>query len=261
MPSPFPGMDPYIETPEVWRDFHNNLASEIQGRLNRDLAPRYFAALEAYVTYETVEVSAARRAYPDVSVWRETSKEGDRPTSAATIVRAPSESLVPLEEELQLFTVEVRRTADRLLVTSIEFLSPVNKQSGHEAAGAYLRKRRALLNSQAHLLEIDLLRGGERPPLLQPVPRAPYYVTLSRAQRRPVVEVWPVSLRDALPVVPVPLLPPDPDVPLDLRAAVAAVYDRGAYDRRLNYGEPAPPPPLPAEDDVWVGELLKALRK
>jgi len=114
MPSPFPGMDPYIETPETWRDFHNNLASEIQGRLNGALEPKYFAALEAYVTYETVEISAHHRAFPDVSDWRDQSKEGERPAAIA-IVPAPAESLVPLDEELQLFTVEVRRTSDRVL--------------------------------------------------------------------------------------------------------------------------------------------------
>ena len=44
MPSPFPGVDPYIESPALWSDFHNNLASEIQAQLNRRIQPRYYPA-------------------------------------------------------------------------------------------------------------------------------------------------------------------------------------------------------------------------
>lgn len=221
MPLPFAGMDPYLEAPEVWRDFHNNLASEIQGRLNERLDPRYYAALEAHVTYETVEVSSPRRAHPDVSVWGEARGSAGSPAGLA-IAPAPMESQVPLDEPLQLFTVEVRRST-----------------------------------SHAHVMEIDLLRGGERPPLVEPVPPAAYYVILSRAERRPICEVWPITLRDLLPVLPVPLIRPDPDIPLDLGASVASVYERGAYARRLDYGRQVPPPALSPEDEAWVSALLE----
>lgn len=89
------------------------------------------------------------------------------------------------------------------------------------------------------------------------MPIAPYYVTLSRAERRPTVQVWPIQLREPLPVIPVPLLKPDPDVPLDLGAALAAIYERGAYDMRIDYGQP-PPPPLSPEETGWIHELLLA---
>lgn len=126
------------------------------------------------------------------------------------------------------------------LVTSIEILSPVNKRPSHEAYHEYRRKRRELLRSEMHLIEIALLRGGERPPLEQPVPSAPYYVTLSRVNRRPYVEVWPMQLWERLPALPTPLIEPDPDVPLDLGAVVAAVYERGAYARLIDYHCPPP---------------------
>jgi hypothetical protein len=169
----------------------------------------------------------------------------------------PVEIRVPFGDLLKLFTVEIRTASERRLVTSIEILSPVNKQRGHEAHEGYLRKRRAILESDVHLIEIDLLRGGERPPLLDPVPPAPYYITLSRAERRPKVMVWPVQLRNRLPVMPVPLREPDPDAPLDLGAVVAAVYERGAYDIQLDYNRPPPPPPLSAEEQTWVEMILK----
>lgn len=145
-------------------------------------------------------------------------------------------------------------------MTAIEILSPANKRSDHDDGLEYRRKRRALLHSSAHLMEIDLLRGGERPPLAEPVPAAPYYVVLSRASLRPRVEVWPIQLADPLPLLPVPLIEPDPDAPLDLKAAVTTVYERGPYRRVINYEEPPPPPPLSAEEATWLEERLKLYR-
>ncbi len=102
----------------------------------------------------------------------------------------------------------------------IEILSPANKYG--DGAREYLDRRTDLLRTETHLLELDLLRQGARIPRVGEPPPAPYYVYLSRWQRRPFTQIWPVALRERLPVVPVPLLPPDPDVPLDLQAAVAA---------------------------------------
>lgn len=104
------------------------------------------------------------------------------------------------------------------------------------------------------------MRGGERPPLERAVPATPYYVVLSRAEQRPTVAVWPMQLRDRPPVLPVPLVPPDPDVPLDLGAALTAIYERGAYALRLDYGQPPPPPPLSDADTAWVDALLSGYK-
>ncbi len=252
MPSPFPGMDPYIEDPQLWSDFHGNLAPEIQGRLNQQIQPRYFARLTPYVTYEVVKVAEVRGVRPDVGVWQPQPASGEGLAGVATITPAPVESQVALELPLRLYSVEIRTTDTQQLVTVIEILSPVNKRLGHEAYLDYRRKRRDFLRSSVHLLEIDLLRGGERPPLERPVPPAAYRVVLSRADRRPTVEVWPIQLTEKLPVLPVPLLEPDPDMPLDLGVAVASVYERGAYAR-----QPPPPPPLAEEDTTWLDNLLR----
>jgi hypothetical protein len=249
-------MDPYIETPELWSDFHNNLASEMQAHLNRLIQPRYFARLTPYVTYEVVEVGEVHGVRPDVGVWQLQSLAGEAQASAATIAPAPVESLVALEIPLRLHSIEIRATASQQLVTVVEILSPVNKRPSHDAYLAYQRKRRDILRSEVHLLEIDLLRGGERPPLARPVPAAPYYVVLSRANRRPTVEVWPIQLANRLPVLPVPLLEPDPDVPLDLGAAVVSVYERGAYASQIDYQQPPPPPALSKSEADWLRTLL-----
>ncbi len=163
MPSPFPGMDPYVEHPEVWSDFHGGLAYEIRTELNRWIQPRYVARLTPRVTYEVVEIDETRSVRPDVGVRQPRPPVEQAGGVVAVISAAPVESLVVMEVPLRLLTVEVRETGTLRLVTAIEILSPVNKQPGHEAHEEYLRKRRGLLRSEAHLIEIDLLRGGRRP--------------------------------------------------------------------------------------------------
>jgi hypothetical protein len=175
---------------------------------------------------------------------------------ALAITPAPVESAVLHEVPLRLHHVEIRAAGTKELVTIIEILSPVNKQPRHKAFREYLRKRRNLLRSTTHLMEIDLLRAGSRRPLEIPVPYAPYYVTLARSNRRPKVEVWPIQLADSLPVLPVPLLEPDPDVPLDLAQAVHAAYEHGAYEADIDYGCP-PEPPLTSRETAWLDALLR----
>lgn len=249
-------MDPYIETPKLWTDFHNDLAAEIRASLNEKIQPHYFARLETFVTYETIEIGKKASIRPDVSVWQPSTA---RETAVAyeTRTTAPIESQVSLDVPLELNRVEIYRAGGEWLVTVIEILSPVNKKRGHDAHTDYLRKRRDLLRSSAHFIEIDFLRGGERPPLETPVPVAPYYAMLSRADRRPHVQVWPIQLAHRLPVLPVPLYEPDPDASLDLAAMVAAVYERGGYASQIDYAQPAPPPELSEEEMKWVAALLK----
>jgi hypothetical protein len=234
-------MDPYIEHPNVWSDFHSDLAGEIRAQLNPKIQPRYVARLVPLVTYDLVEVAQTRGIRPDVAVWQSDPSQTSPGGAAVVIPPAPAESAVVIEMPLRLLSIEIHLVETLELVTAIEILSPVNKRPGHEAHTSYLRKRRELLRSEAHLMEIDLLRGGVRPPLERPVPTAPYYVVLSRVDRRPHVAVWPIQLQDDLPLLPVPLLEPDPDVPLDLAAVVADVYERGGYTSIIDYSQPPPP--------------------
>lgn len=263
MPSPFPGMDPYIEVSWLWPDFHHDLIAEMRARINQVLPPGYVARTDVTVTYEVVEISEpdkTRSIRPDVTLLQERDPQSTAAGVATLIPAAPFEGMVPLEAPIRRGRVEVRRVEDDFLVTVIELLSPVNKRSGHDGREEYLRKRRDVLRSSAHFMEIDLLRGGERSPLGDPPPAAPYYVMLYRENRRSRVSVWPIQLRDPLPLLPVPLRSPDADVPLDLGALVASAYERGLYDRQLDYRAPVPPPPLSPEDQAWVDELLRGRR-
>ena len=257
MPSPFPGMDPYLEVPRRWLDFHNSLAAEIRSRLNEQLDPRYAAWLTTYVAYEAIEVAWQRTIQPEVYVSKASTPRAERTTVVGTLAPAPVRSAVPTEAAVQLYRVEIRMTGDEELVTVIEILSPANKRAGHDDCREYQRNRLALLRSSVHLVEIDLLRGGERPPLTVPMPAAPYYAVVSRAEIRPTVDVWPIQLAEPLPLLPVPLMEPDPDTPLDLAAAFASVYERGPYARVIDYHEPPPPPPLSPEERAWVAALLQ----
>ena len=261
MPSPFPGMDPYLETTDRWRNVHSNLATEIQAQLAPLIRPRYYADQEPRFVYDTgLDIVTRYQALPDVSV-----VEHPRPTTLShgtvAIAPAPLEALIAADLPEKLTSVAIRTVEGDTLVTAIEILSFVNKRPGHAAYLTYRRKRQAILESTAHLLEIDLLRAGERPPLAEPLPEAPYFIVLSRAERRPVAEVWPLHLQDPLPVLPVPLLPPDPDVPLDLGRALATIYDRSGYDLRIDYTQSPPAPTLSVEDALWLEAHLQKVGK
>jgi hypothetical protein len=143
------------------------------------------------------------------------------------------------------------------LVTCIEMLSPSNKRRGTEGWEQYLRKRNALLLGSANLVEIDLLRGGQRMPMAEPWPKSPYYLLLGRQSRVPYCRVWPVHYRQPLSEIPVPLASPDPDVSLNLQPLIEAVYERSRYARRIDYARPLTPP-LPPEDTAWLEQQVRA---
>jgi hypothetical protein len=258
MNSPFPGMDPFIEDRLIWSDFHNNLASEIQARLNQSIRPAYFAALTPYVTYEVIEISTSQLhgVRPDIGVLRTDLTKS--PLGVTTVMDPPlDESSTDLEAPLELMSVEVRQVGTNRIVTAIEILSPVNKLRNHEARIDYLRKRRDMLRSQTHFVEIDLLRGGERTPLKPPVTSASYYISLSRVEDRPRLPVWPIQINDRLPRIPIPLADRDPDVILDMQEAVSLVYERGGYDARIDYSQPVPSPALSDSEARIVAVILK----
>ena len=200
--------------------------------------------------------------YPDVEIVRARQRDHAQPVVAAgtetytsaALHLTPAALSVPLPEvEVRLATVEIRDTAHNRLVTSIEILSPVNKRE--PGLSTYRDKRRRLHTANVHILEVDLLRRGQRPLAHPQIPQSAYRITLIRATAR-CADIWPLHLQDVLPVVPIPLRAPDADVPLDLAMAFSAIYERAAYDLSLNYAAPPPPPPLSAEAQAWVRQQL-----
>ena len=229
MPSPFPGMDPYLEG-YLWVDVHNALANKIRQQLAPKVQPGYTVRLEVYLVQDTMSES-----------------------EIGILLSLPLMSPV----EVRIAVVEIRDTASNQLVTSLEILSPVNKRE--PGITSYRQKRQRLYNANVHLIEIDLLRRGIRPFAHPRLPVVPYLVTLTHVQAREI-EVWQIGLQDPLPTIPVPLRPPDGDVPLDLASALHDIYDEAFYNLSIDYREPPPKPTLAEEDLAWMEALLAPLK-
>jgi len=262
MPSRFPGMDPYLEG-HLWPDVHHRLATEIARQLAPHVKPRYVARLAVYVVEDVLPEAEVGLMYPDVEVLaarRDVLREPPAPPpvieATADTPDAPAPLTIPLPNpEVRLVTVEVRDADFNRLVTSIEILSPIDKRE--PGLTQYLHKRRRLHRDGVHVLEIDLLRRGTRTLSHSRLPNTPYLVSLIRAHSD-VAEVWPLRLQDRLPTAPVPLRDPDPDVPLALSPALAAIYDEAAYELSVDYSQSPPPPTLSAEDAAWLKALVGA---
>lgn len=268
MHNPFPGMNPFLEAPGLWPDVHHRLIAAFCDQIQRQLNPNYVAVITPYTLFESLEIAPRRVAMiPDVGVMRPEPSRGGGVGMAVAVppVPAPTAPAFTMPAEMRIPTryarLEIRSVEGEVLVTSVELLSPANKRPGDATQGqgavAYNRKRQEFFETSAHLLEIDLLRNGVRPRLSRPLPEAAYFVFLSRAEYRPDVDVWPVQLRDPLPVVPVPLRRPDPDVILDINAALAQIHESAAYERRVDYRSDPPPPILSPEDAEWLDAYLR----
>lgn len=255
MPSPFPGMNPYLEQEDVWVDFHQSFIPLLRDMLTAQIRPAYLARVEEYlVIHELPEGEQRYLGRADVSVTR--SPTGAKGPSTGAILEAPMygrwSPAVDIERHSYL---EIRDRQDRQLVTVIEVLSPSNKRAGPDRE-QYLAKRRQIYASNVHLVEIDLLRGGPRLPLDDP-PDCDYCILVSRAEERPRIGIWPLRLREKLPEIPIPLRAPDSDARLDLQEALNRLYDAAGYEDYIYSGSPQPP--LPPDDAAWARQFLSSL--
>jgi hypothetical protein len=258
MEPPFPGMDPYLESPEYWSSFHHHLAEELMTMLNASLGPRYFADVEIRAVIDDLAILRSSDAYPDVAVIDSDPQSEDVVQTTPALV-APLQRIALPNEHARSRAVQVRLSESQTLVTAIELLSPANKRG--RGLFQYRRKREQLLFSDCHLIEIDLLRQGERPGWeVEDLPPDTGYVCLvnrSRDDAMRISEIWPIGLQERLPLLPVPLLSPDPDLVLDLHLALATIYRRSRYGRRLNYREKPPSPELSSADAEWLDAHLR----
>lgn len=254
MPSPFPGMDPYLEG-SLWMTIHTDLAVAIAHQLNRRMSPRYVAlTARRYVVDMPEEAQViVGETYPDVAVL--TSRRVEGGGLAVEAMAPPLRMRTLVRTRVRHITVEIRDVAKRHLVTAIEILSPTNKRG--EGFREYRDRREKILRSTAHLVEIDLLRKGRRVPMRGKLPSVPYLIFVGRNEDRPITDVWPILLDQPLPEVPVPLLAGDPDVALDLQLALAGVYDDDRLGSLIDYTSP-PEIPLTPEQAAWVDQHLRA---
>lgn len=255
MPSPFPGMDPYLEAFNYWEDFHDSFLPFIRNALRGGIPEAYSVFIQERVTSISVPDRQRTQTVPDVGV---TSAPAYQPRGGVTTLPATEFGPAVLEHDLEEFEtetyLEITRRADRQLVTVIELLSPSNKTSPD--AQVYLAKRAGFLRQYVHLVEMDLLMRGTRLPMRGPLPPADYYAFVSRAEDRPKAQVYAWSVRRPLPVIPIPLMAPDPDFHLDLGSLFRQAYDTGFYARELDYSAD-PPAFLRPEDRDWAREVIR----
>jgi hypothetical protein len=252
MPSPFPGMNPYLEEPTVWHSLHEQFPAYCQEILTAQVRPKYFVKLDVNIYIHELPGGPRLAGRPDVTVGPAApiSSRG----SAATLAAPMYGEFGPAIDVLKEAFVEIRERETRRVVTAIELLSPTNKNPGPDRE-LYLSKRLRYSQSNVHLVEIDLLRGGQRMPV-EGLPACDYCVQVSRVEERPRVGLWPLMLRDPLPAIPIPLLAPDPDAMLDLQSLLHRLYDAGGYEDYIYDGTPHPS--LVASDAAWARQVLQA---
>lgn len=222
MPSPFPGMDPYLEDEALWPVFHRQLVQCLYQILLPGLVDRYRArvAQRHYVTEQALFTSVVR-------------------------------------EEHHEDYIEVRQRTDNRLVTLVDIVSPINKTT---SAGrkAYLEKRLEGRAANASLVEIDLVLQGQ--PTLEysrdGLPDWDYAVTVTRSTQPERYEIYTATLQKRLPRFRLPLSPDDRDTVLDLHTAFTRCYDQGGFASKIDYSR-NPSTTLSDEDRKWLDELLK----
>lgn len=261
MKSPFPGMDPYLEDPAFWPDFHLRFITYCCDYISDRLPEHYEARLDERLSVLEPITDQPATVIPDVTV----SGTGARSSGAPRAAPAGDATLEPVtiplpkafEDEVRESYIRIIRRPDRELVTVIELLSPSNKTGG--GRDLYLAKRTSLIFEEVNLVELDLLRTGQRLPLSRSLPAGDYFALVARADRRPQCDVYAWTLRHRLPTIPIPLRAPDADIPLDWAELVAITFERGRYARSLKYGE-NPVGSLVDEDLAWVRDQLSASR-
>lgn len=246
MRCPFPGMDPWLESPSLWPDVHNRLIAAISDALTPLVAPRYYVALEQR-TYLLEPDDLVLVGRPDVSVVSRLPPGALEPQPQAVGVLDVEIDTI---DEVRETYLEIRDTAAETLVTVIELLSPANKlhAKGREDYG---RKRRHVFSSLTSLVEIDLLRAGEPLPLAKRPPKTDYRILVSRGWTRPRARLYTFGLRDPVPVIPIPLAEGEGEPELLINDVLHALYERARFDLRLHYDRP-PEPALSEEDLAWA---------
>jgi hypothetical protein len=257
-------MDPFLESPEFWPDFHATFITTWREAIAERLPAHYQARIDERVSLIDVpenpdwEISRTRPIRPDIAITQ------GQPAATAQTAIVESRTLDPVsipmiidpEESHETF-IEIRHQPDRTLVAILELLSPTNKSG--VGRGEYLRKRGPILRQPIHLVELDFLVSGDRLPAAGPLPRGDYYALVARSERRPMADVYAFSVRDPLPRIPIPLRPPDADLEIDLAAVFATTYERGRYQPALRYANPLSLPLSPADRD-WCSTVASAAR-
>lgn len=225
MPSPFPGMDPFLEDDKVWPAFQHHLTASLYQILLPNLIDRYRARIgqRQYATEMPLFTSVIR------------------------------------EEHCEEF-IEVRQRNDNRLVTLIEVVSPTNKTTA-VGRDAYHERRREARSQSASIVEIDLVLQGK--PMLdysrEGLPEWHYAVTVTRAMQPERHEIYTATLQKRLPRFKLPLALDDRDTVMDLQAAFTRSFDQGGFGAQLDY-QSGPKSVAEDADRRWIDDMLVHLK-
>jgi hypothetical protein len=260
-------MDPWLESPAVFPDFHNAFLTYLREALNAVLPAPFFAAIATRIYMEESE----RLVEPDVDVLRPANLVPRSTNGANTATIAVRDLLeVPMnplpDEEITEIYLEVRTGhGDEELITSIEMLSLSNKSRGKTGRGLYLAKQFEMMSAGVNLVEIDLLRSGTHATkvslaeLRRRAGRFDYHVCVTSREKQSVSYVAPILMAQPLPIIPIPLTEDLPPIPANFQQVFSRTFDAALYERRLHYDEPCDPPMTP-EQQAWAEGVLREKR-
>jgi Protein of unknown function (DUF4058) len=233
MSSPYIGMNPYLESPDLWTEVHHRLISAIAIHLGPILRPKYRVAIEKRVYFSEGD-QAVEGGIPDAAVL--TAVQARPASNTATLAPQTGDGvsvLLPMRSEVKEGYLEIREIAIGRVVTVIEVLSPTNKRAGY-GRNTYEAKRQKILASQTHLIEIDLLRQGKPMELLNAPTKTDYHILVSRSEERPQARLHGFNRSQPIPPIVVPLEPGDPEPTLDLQAILNEIYDQAGFDLTID---------------------------
>jgi hypothetical protein len=258
-------MDPYLESPKHWSDFHAHFVTMLANAVNDLLPDNYIARMNEHV----MKIAPTLWSEPDESVFVPDVTVVSNRTPAyggpsAALMPAPEladiarrsitlENVRWMDDHVETY-IEVQRLPEQQVVTVVELLSPTNKYG--EGRGIYMKKRREFLAQPVNVVELDLLRAGGRLEFGKPLPAAHYHAFISRAEDRPKTQIFSWFVHERLPVIPIPLGSPDPAILLDLSQPFSMAYDNGRYRKIVNYKEPPPPPAFAPVHGQWVAKTV-----
>ncbi len=255
MSSPFPGMNPYLESHHFWADFHQTYIIFLRSALAAKVAPNYFVGVQEHIYIDQPD-DPKLIGVPDVDVGFVTSKKRLPKNGVATLT-APATVSIPQPKKRKVVYLQVVDGKDQKVITVIELLSPSNKYAGTDRDN-YLTKRLEVFATRVNFVELDFLRGGPRLPLTG-LPDCSYYAMVSRPAARPKADIWPLTLRDPLPSLPIPLREGEPEPLVDLQAVLNRVYDEARYGDQIYHYEPEPQ--LSPADTEWAAAILATAPK
>ena len=259
MSSPFPGMDPYLEHPELWPGVHLFLISNLAQLLSPQLRPKYFVSVEVRM-YEINDTESLLVGLPDVSVLAKKSQinksnSTESQVTATVTPTKPTTVTLPIPITIRQGYLEIQEVATKEVVTAIEILSPTNKRTG-KGREIYLEKRETVLASLTNFIEIDLLRYGQQMPILNQQVQSHYRILVSRKKQRPKADLYAFNIQNKIPEFPLPLRPEDTEIIIDLQTLLTNIYDIGGYDLKIDYSQ-QPVPELLEDDAIWVDSWLR----